>query len=128
MAAGAKHYETAILYVKAGSVLVIVLVIDDLAELIGRREVRRIAAEAVPHGVFDASAAGNSFDGPALDLAGGKGVAGDHRRRFGEHCRTISAFAVLRLMTRSNFVACWIGKSPGFAPPRIRATYPATRR
>ena len=33
-----------------------------------------------------------------------------------------SAFAVLRLMTSSNFVGCSIGKSPGFAPLRILFT------
>jgi putative ABC transport system substrate-binding protein len=33
-----------------------------------------------------------------------------------------SAFAVLRLMTRSNLVGCWIGRSAGFAPLRIWAT------
>src|SRR5512132_1051342 len=33
-----------------------------------------------------------------------------------------SAFAVLRLMTSSNFVGCSIGRSPGFAPARILAT------
>jgi hypothetical protein len=27
-----------------------------------------------------------------------------------------SAFAVLRLITSSNFVACWTGRSAGFAP------------
>ena len=30
-----------------------------------------------------------------------------------------SAFAVLRLMTNSNFVGCWISKSAGFAPFNI---------
>ena len=29
-----------------------------------------------------------------------------------------SALAVLRLMTSSNVVGCWIGSSPGFAPLR----------
>ena len=36
-----------------------------------------------------------------------------------------SAFAVLRLRTRSNLVGCSIGRSPGFAPARILATYVA---
>jgi hypothetical protein len=31
-----------------------------------------------------------------------------------------SAFAVLRLMANSNFTVCWIGKSAGFSPLRIR--------
>src|SRR6516165_829080 len=33
-----------------------------------------------------------------------------------------SAFAVLRLMTRSNFVGCTTGRSPGLVPLRIRPT------
>src|SRR5580700_9550678 len=33
---------------------------------------------------------------------------------------TPSAFAVLRLMVRSNFVGCSTGRSAGFAPLRIR--------
>jgi hypothetical protein len=39
-----------------------------------------------------------------------------------------SAFAVLRLMIRSNFVGCSTGRSPGFAPFRILSTYSAARR
>src|SRR5262245_44831432 len=39
-----------------------------------------------------------------------------------------SAFAVLRLMTRSNFVGCSTGKSAGLAPLRILSTYVAARR
>ena len=34
-----------------------------------------------------------------------------------------SVFAVLRLITSSNFVGCWIGSSVGLAPFRIRPTY-----
>jgi Transcriptional regulatory protein, C terminal len=33
-----------------------------------------------------------------------------------------SAFAVLRLITSSNFVGCSMGRSPGLAPLRIRST------
>jgi hypothetical protein len=33
-----------------------------------------------------------------------------------------SAFAVLRLMTSSNLVGSWIGRSPGFSPLSTRAT------
>src|SRR6185312_7888588 len=33
-----------------------------------------------------------------------------------------SALAVLRLIMSSNPVACWTGRSPGFAPFRIRST------
>jgi hypothetical protein len=33
-----------------------------------------------------------------------------------------SAFAVLRLITSSNLVGCWIGKSAGLAPLRILST------
>src|SRR5205807_7904783 len=32
------------------------------------------------------------------------------------------AFAVLRLITNSNFVGCWTGRSAGLAPARIRPT------
>src|SRR5215475_13281795 len=39
-----------------------------------------------------------------------------------------SAFAVLRLMTSSNLVGCWTGRSLAFAPLRIRSTYPAACR
>src|SRR5215831_6143501 len=39
-----------------------------------------------------------------------------------------SAFAVFRLMTSSNLVACWTGRSPGFSPLRMRSTYDAARR
>src|SRR6516164_7318747 len=39
---------------------------------------------------------------------------------------SLSAFAVLRLRTRSNLIGCSIGRSPGFAPARILATYVAT--
>src|SRR5262249_5295206 len=38
------------------------------------------------------------------------------------------ALAVLRLMTSSNLVACWTGRSPGFSPLRMRSTYDAARR
>ena len=39
-----------------------------------------------------------------------------------------SAFAVLRLITKSNLVDCITGKSEGFSPLRIRPTYmPAWR-
>ena len=33
-----------------------------------------------------------------------------------------SALAVLRLITSSNFVGCWTGRSPGFSPLRMRST------
>ena len=39
-----------------------------------------------------------------------------------------SAFAVLRLITSSNFVGCSTGRSPGFAPFKILSTYEAARR
>src|SRR5262249_6686717 len=39
-----------------------------------------------------------------------------------------SSFAVLRLMTSSNFVGCSTGKSAGLAPFRILSTYVAPRR
>src|SRR6266404_3151707 len=39
-----------------------------------------------------------------------------------------SAFAVLALITSSNFVGCSMGRSPGFAPLSILSTYCAPRR
>jgi hypothetical protein len=39
-----------------------------------------------------------------------------------------SALAVFRLMTRSNLVGCWTGKSAGFAPRKILSTKLAARR
>jgi hypothetical protein len=39
-----------------------------------------------------------------------------------------NAFAVVRLMTRSNLVGCSTGRSAGFAPRRILSTYSAARR
>lgn len=41
---------------------------------------------------------------------------------------TPSTLAVLRLITISNFVGCWTGRSPGFSPLKILSTYPAERR
>ena len=40
----------------------------------------------------------------------------------------LSAFAVLRLITNSNFIGCSTGKSAGLAPLRILSTYTAARR
>jgi len=39
-----------------------------------------------------------------------------------------SAFAVLRLITNSNFVGACNGRSAGFSPLRMRSMYPAARR
>jgi hypothetical protein len=39
-----------------------------------------------------------------------------------------SPFAALGLMTNSNLVGAWTGRSPGFAPRRMRSTYSAARR
>ena len=36
--------------------------------------------------------------------------------------------AVVRLITSSNVVGCWTGRSPGFAPRRILSTYSAAFR
>ena len=48
----------------------------------------------------------------------------DHFVGGGEQCLSEplrpSAFAVLRLMTKSNFVGCRTGRSEGFSPFRIR--------
>jgi hypothetical protein len=44
-------------------------------------------------------------------------------------CGTVrpSAFAVVRLITRSNLVGCSTGRSAGFAPRRILSTKSAAR-
>jgi hypothetical protein len=39
-----------------------------------------------------------------------------------------SALAVLRLITNSNFVDCWTGKSAGLSPLRMRPAYMPPRR
>src|SRR6516164_9700544 len=39
-----------------------------------------------------------------------------------------SALAVLRLITSSNLVGCWIGRSAGLAPLRMRSMYSAAWR
>src|SRR5262252_6851756 len=39
-----------------------------------------------------------------------------------------SVLAVLRLMINSNLVGCWIGRSAGLAPLKMRSTYDADRR
>ena len=39
-----------------------------------------------------------------------------------------SALAVLRLMTKSYLVGCWIGSSPGLVPLRTRSMYSAAWR
>jgi transposase len=40
----------------------------------------------------------------------------------------LSAFAVLRLIIRSNLVGCWTGMSAGLAPRNILSMYSADRR
>ncbi len=47
---------------------------------------------------------------------GGYGITSSARRSRESGTVSPSAFAVLRLMTRSNLVGCSIGKSPGLAP------------
>ena len=50
--------------------------------------------------------------------------------RYSTDCGIVrlSAFAVFRLMTNSNFVGCSTGNSAGWAPFRILSTYVAARR
>src|SRR4029450_3141779 len=50
--------------------------------------------------------------------------------RYSTDCGIVrlSAFAVLRLITNSNFVGCSTGRSAGFAPFKILSTYTAARR
>src|SRR5437870_3204196 len=44
------------------------------------------------------------------------------RRRSGCGIVSPKALAVFRLITNSNFVGCWTGRSPGLAPLRILST------
>jgi hypothetical protein len=50
------------------------------------------------------------------------------RRRNDSGTVKPSALAVVRLITRSNFVGCSTGRSAGLAPRRILSTYSAARR
>jgi hypothetical protein len=55
-------------------------------------------------------------------------ITSSTRRRNDSGIGTPSAFAVMRLMTRSNLVGCSTGISSGFAPRRILSTWSAVRR
>src|SRR5262249_28571368 len=82
--------ETAILHVKAGRVLVRMLIRDDLALQLCRREMGVLGGVApetildpvLPHGVGQ-----YLLEAGGLDLPGGEGVAGDHGRVFAQDGR-----------------------------------------
>ena len=62
------------------------------------------------------------------DLNNGHSITSSARASsVGGTCRP-SAFATLRLMMSANLVGCCTGRSPGFAPLRIRSTYGAACR
>src|SRR5262245_56488500 len=56
------------------------------------------------------------------ELASPHSITSSARSRNGSGIVSPSAFAVVRLMMRSNFVGCSTGMSPGFAPRRILST------
>jgi hypothetical protein len=60
-------------------------------------------------------------DGPAVGSAGRGGScrATSSAATFSKHG---GALAVFKLMASWNFVGCWVGRSAGSAPRRIRAT------
>ncbi len=76
---------------------------------------------------------------PFLDLAWRKGsfivnlpslhsITSSARNRNDSGIVSLSALAVVKLITRSNFLGCSTGMSPGFAPRRILSTWSAARR
>ena len=92
----------------------------------GARRLHRPAASAAR--VPDPSRGANQRGRLARDGPGSLGSGRRHRRRGrgggaapGDRSRILRprAFAVLRLMTSSNFVGWSIGRSPGLAPLRI---------
>src|SRR5262245_38457905 len=85
MAAPADHHEPAVLDVEAGGVLVKVLVGDELALQLGRREVARIAADPVFHGVLDKGIGQYPLGAAALDPSRRKGMTQNHRWALAEH-------------------------------------------
>src|SRR5262249_51858775 len=62
------------------------------------------------------------------ELAPVHSITSSARSRNGSGIVSPSAFAVVRLMMRANFVGCSTGMSPGFAPRRILSTNSAARR
>ena len=86
VAARRQHHETAILHVKDGRMLVVMLVGNGLAQEFGRRVVRGVAAEAVRRLAELLERIGQDlFVGFALDLAGRESVADDDRRALAQH-------------------------------------------
>jgi hypothetical protein len=75
--------------------------------------------------ILSARGQGILSGGPAALPAIGNPKAATHsitwsaRARSGSGIVRPSAFAVFRLMTSSNFVGCWTGRSAGLAPLRI---------
>src|SRR5262249_6477964 len=55
-------------------------------------------------------------------------ITSSARARSASATVRLSVLAVLRLITRSNFVGCSTGMSPGLAPRRILSTNSAARR
>jgi hypothetical protein len=55
------------------------------------------------------------------EVPGGQSISSSARARMAGGTVRPSALAVFRLIMNSNFVACWTGKSAGFAPLRMRS-------
>src|SRR5215467_11914783 len=80
---------------------------DPVGKLRPRRERPRCCRAAEEH---DELAAVHPFGHSMTSSASASSLSGIWRP---------SALAVLRLMTRSNLVGCWTGRSAGFSPLRI---------
>src|SRR6478752_140130 len=89
MAAGTDHDQTHIPDIKAGRMLVNVLVRNNLALHLRRQVVTDIAAEPVLHAEFDPGLRQDAFAAAARDLAGGESMARDHGRGFAQHGRNL---------------------------------------
>jgi len=56
------------------------------------------------------------------EVAARHSITSSARTSSGGGTSSPSALAALRLISSSNFVGCWIGKSAGFSPLRMRLT------
>jgi len=65
---------------------------------------------------------------PALPGAFLHSISSSARNRNDSGIVSLSALAVVKLITRSNFLGCSTGMSLGFAPRRILSTWSAARR
>src|SRR6266566_6300061 len=66
--------------------------------------------------------AADGRDGPGTDKTSSYSITSSARSRIDGGTARPSALAVLRFTTISNFVGNCTGRSPGFAPRRMRST------